>query len=120
MEKTYDKVLFGILFGFYFYFLQQILFFLRFGTFNQQTSSLDISLVLVGAISVWMLMYLRSKFQSPDDRRKLWAAFGLSAIAAVFTSLMGGLLGFIGILIFGLAPFVVVLGLTNILLSRSK
>ena len=103
------------IYGLYLYILQQILFFFRFGKLNTDFNRLDFYLIVVGIASIFLYSYFVRKSESVRRKRALQIAFVIAVPFSVFGSLMGGLLGGVGILIFGLVPFLVILLLTHLL-----
>lgn len=105
-NKTMNRYLaypWSLLFGFYYYVLFQFIYLLRFGSFNTRVSYLDAFLVAVGIISVLIFMFFAKKLIR--KRGLLLIPFVLAVPFSAFGALGGGLLGFLGILIFGLVPF---------------
>lgn len=110
----------GALYGLYFYALQQGIYLVRFKELNTQVNMLDLYLVVVGILSVWLFMFFRSKMHSKKARIALFVAFILAVPIASVGALLGGLLGPIGILAYGLIPFAVLMTIVFILFGKSR
>lgn len=120
--NSFEKYLaypWALLYGIDYYLLFQIVNFVRFDRFNWSFSILEFMLYVVGVASVLLTLFLYKKLEG-----KLGALIGLYLLATPFSyigALMGGLIGAPGILIFGMVPYVVVLGVGFfILLSHKK
>lgn len=112
-------VLESLILGFYFYLAQQLIFLVRFGKFNSIVGSLDIFLYAVGVISSWLVIYL-IRGKSRQERNALLIAFVIAQPIAFVGALMGGLIGGLGIVVFGLAPTLLALLVTNSALKKRK
>lgn len=99
----------ALAYGAYFYVLFQLVYLVRFGSFNMDVNVFDMSLYGVGVVSVLILLYFAHKLTR--GRGYLLFPFVLAAGASVVTTLGGGLLGFVGAVLFGLIPFAVILPL---------
>ena len=95
----------AFLYGFYFYLLFQAMFVYRFGHLNISFGVLDAFIVLVGILSVLLLFYFLKKL--PRGRRWLLAVFFVTVPFAYIGALGGGLLGALGLVVFGMVPFLV-------------
>lgn len=103
------------------YLLHQLLFLSRFGRLNPQLTLTDLGLFIVSAIAVWFFVRTLTQLSSTRSRTALSTAFVISLLLSVITSLAGGLLGIIGVIIFGLLPFGIILVPTTwILRKRGK
>lgn len=97
----------SFVYGLYFYLLFQAMFYLRLGHLNLSFEALDIVLWVVGVASVALAVYFSKKLER--GRVLLWIPFLLALPFSYVGALGGGLLGAVGILIFGLVPFIVTL-----------
>ena len=105
--SNYFSYPWAVLYGLYFYILFQGMYVWRFGSINTHMSILTLYLVLVGIISVLMLMFFMQRLA--HKKALMFVPFLLTLPFAYVGALGGGLLGAIGILFFGLAPFVIAL-----------
>lgn len=105
--KNYFSYPWALLYGLYFYLLFQGMYAWRFGHLNTDVSLLGISIIVVGMVSVFLLLF----FMRHLARRKflLLVPFLLALPFAYVGALGGGLLGVLGILIFGITPFLIAL-----------
>lgn len=103
-------------YGLYFYAIFQMMFFLRFGTFNTTVHILDLALLLIGAASVALCMYYSNKL--PQRKNALIFPFLITTPFAYVGALGGGLLGFPGALILGTLPFLIILPLSYSIISK--
>lgn len=108
----------ALAYGVYFYVLFQLVFFVRFGSLNTAPNIFDISLYIVGVLSVAMFLHFSGKLS--HNSGYLWIPFVLAVCASVITTLGGGLLGFLGAVIFGLIPFALFLPLGYWIIARFK
>ena len=97
----------AIAYGLYYYALFQLLFLLRFGTLNFTFTLADLGLWAVGIGSVWMGAYFCNKLRR--GKAFLVIPFLVAIPFSVVGTLGGGLLGMLGILLFGLIPFAALL-----------
>ena len=97
----------AFVYGLYFYVLFQVMYLVRFGSFNLSVSTTDLGLVIVGIGSVLMLMYTTRKLA--HGKRLLLISFFLALPIAYVGALSGGLIGLPGVIIYGLTPFVIFL-----------
>jgi len=95
--------------GLYYYVLFQIIFLARFGSLNLSFNALDISLIVLGVLSVVLLVYFANKLSA--RKGLLFIPFVIALPFSVIGALAGGLFGFIGIIAFGIVPFVIALPL---------
>jgi len=114
--SNYTSYPWAVLYGFYFYIIFQIVFLLRFGSINMNVSVLDAFLVLNGILSVLMLMWFANKL--PRKKGFLFIPFGIALPFSMIGALGGGLLGWIGILIGGLVPFVIAIPIGYFLIKK--
>jgi len=116
---TFKSGLLTVVYGLYFYVLHQLVYLIRFGSLNTNFNLLDLLLIVVGILSVLLYVYFAKE---SDTKRKvaLRVAFVLAIPFASIGSLMGGLLGALGILIYGLIPFVVFLLVAHLLFRRTS
>jgi len=108
-----------ILYGSYMYIIYQLTFLVRFGRFLSTTESLILNHFgpyLLGAISVLLLRSYLKKYS--DARKHLYISFAIAIPFSFTFSLGGGLLGFPGIITFGLAPFFIALATGSFLARR--
>jgi len=115
--KNYTSYPWAILFGLYFYLLFQVMFLLRFGSLNLTFNVLDLVIILVGIFSVALLFFCMRKL--PAKQSWMILPFLLAVPLAYIGALGGGLLGAIGILIFGLVPFFVFLPIGYLIIKQS-
>lgn len=108
----------SLLFGLYMYLLFQLMFILRFGRINTDVNSLDLYILVVGIASVLMLMYFARKLTA--RRVFLCIPFLIALPFSYIGALGGGLLGGVGVLIFGLVPFAIALPVGYWLINRSN
>jgi len=108
MSKLYSYP-WAILYGLYFYVLFQIVFFVQFGQFNRNLGLIDLFVVLDGILSVLLLQYLARKL--PTRRGFLIIPFLIALPFAYIGALGGGLLGAVGVVVMGMLPFIVFLGI---------
>ena len=104
--------------GLYLYALHQIVFLVRFGGLNTRFSVLDLFLIVVGILSILLYIYF-ARGSSAKRKIALRAAFMLSIPFSFAGTLAGGLLGGLGIFIYGLIPCVVCLSITHLLFKRT-
>ena len=104
---NYTSYPWALLWGFYYYLVFQLIFLVRFGSLNISFSSIDRALPVIGILSVVLLMYFADKLQR--GKGLLFIPFLIALPFSVFGALGGGLLGAVGMLIFGLVPFVIAL-----------
>ncbi|MCA9388942.1 hypothetical protein KC644_04290 [Candidatus Berkelbacteria bacterium] len=105
--------------GFYFYFVQQLIFLIRFGRFNSIVNQLDLSLYIIGAVAIFTLL----KLLSGKNKRQQAVLLGVFIVAqplAIIGALAGGQLGLIPIIIFGLAPILALLLIANLIVKKLK
>ena len=95
--------------GLYYYVLFQLIFLARFGALNLSFNALDISLIVLGVLSVVLLVYFANKLSA--RKGLLFIPFVIALPFSVIGALAGGLFGFIGIIAFGIVPFVIALPL---------
>lgn len=108
---------FSILYGLYFYLLFHIVFVIRFGRINPAVSHLDLGIIVVGVLSSLALLFYVRKL--PEGKRLLMLIpFAIAVPLAYLTTLMGGLLGLPGIMIFGVVPFVIALPIGHWMITR--
>ena len=108
-----------LLLGLYFYPLQQPIFLLRFGRLNDSSGLLDIGgPTIVGICSVAMLKYFLGKARTRIQKKIILACFFAAVPFALIGSMAGGLLGFIGIIIYGLMPFALFLGAGHLISAK--
>ena len=104
--------LYAVLLGLLYYPLQQLIFFWRFGRFNTIFSVNDLLLPLVGIFAFLLLFSFLKRTEQKNGRMLLWILFILLAIPlSLIGSVGGGLLGPLGIVIFGLVPVLIVLAI---------
>ena len=101
-----------IICGWYYYFLQQLIFLLRFKRFKLPFESLDVSLFAIGIVSIWLLLFFLKRSQ--QNKRKLIIYFFIAMPCSLFLSIFGGLFGPIGVLVTGIAPFAIALGYADV------
>lgn len=95
--------------GFYYYIIFQLVYFARFGALNTTWSFADVFLPVVGVVSLLMFIFFAKRI---GRRRELFFIPFLIALPfSVLGALGGGLLGFLGVLIFGILPFFIILPL---------
>lgn len=96
--------------GLLYYPLQQLIFYVRFGRFNATFHPMDLLLEVVGVLAFLMLSYTLSTTKQSSARTLLWVLFLLVAVPlSLIGSVGGGLLGPLGIVVFGLVPVLLVL-----------
>lgn len=115
----------AIVYGLYMYLLYQAIAFLRFREFigscpecNFGTMD-EISFLLfnhgspyiIGVLSVLLLYYFAKKYNV--EPKKLLRNFIIAIPFSFVFSLMGGLLGYSGLLVFGVLPFIITLSLVK-------
>lgn len=115
--RNYFSYPWAVLYGLYFYVIFQGIYFWRFGSINIDVNLLDLYVIIVGIVSVFMLMYTAKRLSS--GRGSLFVAFLIAIPFAYIGALGGGLLGATGILLFGLIPFGIALGIAYWLLKDS-
>jgi len=99
----------ALVFGFYYYIIFQLVYLARFGDLNLSWNFVDVFLPAVGIISVAMFIYFAKKI--PERRGLFFIPFFIALPLSMLGALGGGLLGPLGVLIFGLLPFAVLLPL---------
>lgn len=99
----------ALIYGLYFYVLFQAVFFVRFGTINTAMSTLDLSIIAVGILSVLLLMFFMRKLGR--EGKFMLIPFVVAIPFAYVGALGGGLLGHIGILVYGAVPFIAILSI---------
>jgi hypothetical protein len=100
------KALLSIILGGYVYIIAQVVFFLRFNRFNDDFAVTDLSIYLVGLISVYLHLTLLDFVTKKDI---IWTnlLFILASSLSLPLIFFSGLVfGFLGIFIIGLIPFV--------------
>ncbi len=97
----------AFLYGFYFYLLFQIVYIVRFGHVNTVFSFSDTALYAVGLASVLLCQYLAREL--PRARGFMIIPFLVGLPFGFVGALGGGLLGWLGVFIFGFVPFAVAL-----------
>jgi len=116
--KNYFSYPWSILYGLYMYVIFHILFLVRFGRINVEVNSSDIFIVLVGIFSVVLLMYFGNKVG--DKKKLLLIPFVIAIPFSYMGALGGGLLGPIGMLVFGILPFLITLPIGYVFLKKGK
>lgn len=114
--STHLSYTWSLVYGLYFYLLFQVMFYLRLGRLNLTFESLDIMLWVVGVASVALTVYFAKKLER--GRAFLWIPFLLALPFSYVGALGGGLLGAVGIIVFGLVPFVIALPIGYLLIRR--
>lgn len=110
MQYSYAYTLLGSLF----YVLQHALFYLRFGYVNTNVQWIDAALVLAGILATAFFLFVLNNTLHKGARIALWVVFVLLGIPLVVVgSIMGGLLGPAGIVLWGVLPLMLVLGLAR-------
>jgi hypothetical protein len=85
---------------------QILTFYVRFGRWNTDSTFTDYLLFfLAGAIGGGILTYFLNRQSTPKQRRAVLIAFLLASPLALILMLAGGLLGWIGILLFPQIPW---------------
>ena len=107
-----------LILGLYPYLLFQLIALLGSGKIILFSSYLDLFLVVVGILSVVALFYFLNKF--PKSQRTTLISFFAAVPFSLFLMLLGGLLCWLGILIYGLFPFVVALFISYLISRKSK
>lgn len=101
---------YAVALGLLYYPLQQALFYLRFQRFNTSFYPIDLALIIVGACAFLMLFRVLRKTEHQKEQLLQWFLFLVFGIpCSVIGSIGGGMLGYPGVLIFGLAPVAIVL-----------
>lgn len=108
-----------VVYGLYLYVLHQIVFFVRFGALNTTLSISDLFLIGVGILSILLYVYF-ARNSHTTRKNALRAAFVLSIPFSFFGTLAGGLLGNVGILIYGLIPSIVCLWGAHLLFKHTQ
>jgi len=114
--KNYFSYPWAILYGLYFYLIFHVLFLFRFGRFNTDMSVVDLFIVLVGIMSVLLLMYFAKKVG--EKKKLLFIPFVIAIPFSYIGALGGGLLGPVGVLVFGMIPFLITLPIGYALLKK--
>ena len=104
-------------YGIYMYLLFHLTYWARFGRINTSFSYMDLFIVLVGVLSVWIFIFFSKRLKK--RRMWLWAPFILAVPFGYLGSLGGGLIGPLGILIFGLIPFGLLIPIGYWLIKKS-
>lgn len=99
----------ALVFGLYYYVIFQLIYLARFGSLNLNWSMVDVSLPIVGIVSTVLFVYFAKRI--PRRRGLFFIPFLTALSLSVFGALGGGLLGPVGVLIFGLVPFALFLPL---------
>jgi len=99
----------AILFGLYMYIAFQVMYLIRFGSLNMEVQFIDLSILVVGILSVMIYVYFARKLTT--KRRLLFVAFLIAVPFGYIGALGGGLLGFIGTIVFGIVPFAILIPL---------
>jgi len=90
---------------------QVMIFYLRFGRWNTDTSVTDyVLLFLAGALGGCILVFFLNRQTSTEQRRAMLIAFILASPVALLMMIMGGLLGWIGVLIYPQIPWALFAG----------
>jgi hypothetical protein len=85
---------------------QVSIFYIRFGRWNTDTSLTDyLLLFLAGALGGGILVFFLNRQTSTVQRRAVLIAFLLASPVALLMMIMGGLLGWIGVLIYPQIPW---------------
>ena len=105
--KNYFTYPWAILYGFYLYIIFHALFLFRFGRINTSVSVNDLFILLVGILSVVLLMYFGNKIG--EKRQLLFIPFVIAVPFSYVGVLGGGLLGPVGMVLFGMIPFLITL-----------
>lgn len=109
MNKHYFHYLLAFVYGIYFFLLQEVIFFIRFGRFNTNLSWEDASLYVIGVASMLLVFYFLHKLKTQSSKRLLILSFCIAVALSLITSLFGGLLGVYGSIAYGIAPFIIIL-----------
>jgi len=116
--KNYSSYPWAVLYGLYFYLIFHVLFLFRFGRVNTSVNINDMFIVLVGILSVLLLMYFGNKIEK--KRKILFIPFVIAVPFSYIGALGGGLLGPVGILLFGIIPFLITLPIGYVFLRRRE
>lgn len=85
---------------------QMVIFYVRFGRWNTDSALLDFLLLFAaGAIGGWILIFFLNRQTSTAARLIVLAAFLIATPIAFFFMIGGGLLGWIGVLVFPQIPW---------------
>lgn len=116
--KNYSSYPWAVLYGFYLYLIFQTVFLFRFGRINTDVNILDLFIVLVGVLSVALFMYFGNKVG--DKRKWLFIPFVIAVPFSYIGMLGGGLLGPVGILLYGMIPFLITLPIGYVFLKKKS
>jgi len=101
-----------------FYLVQHVIFFTRFGSINTQFNILDAVMVLAGFLVFRIAFCFLNRLETKSQRMWLWVAIVIMLPVAFMGALMGGLLGWIGIILYATIPFTIVVSLTYFLVKQ--
>lgn len=104
-----------LLLGVYMYVVFQVVFFLQFGSFNFGFDVIDLGIYIVGLVSVLVAQFFMRKL--PRKKLLMLIPFVIALPFGYIGSLGGGLLGIIGMVIFGTIPFLVILPIGYVILK---
>lgn len=104
MKKV--SLLWAIVVGLLTLLAQIVTFYARFGRWNTDSTFVDYLLFFVaGMLGGWILMYFLNRQASAAARRAVLIAFLLASPVALLMMVLGGLIGWIGVLIYPQIPW---------------
>lgn len=113
--KTLTQYPWALVYGLYMYVVFQLMFFAQFGIFNLTVNIIDLGIYIVGVVSVLLTQFFMQKLQ--HKQLLMLIPFLVALPFGYFGALGGGLLGIVGMVIFGLIPFVVIVPLGYLVLK---
>src|SRR5688500_8355185 len=110
MDKK-PSFLWALAVGLLFPVLQVVIFFMRFGRFDSEAPLTDYLLFFLGGALIGAgLIYFLRRSETRGTVRAVIIAFIISVPLALFGMVVGGLMGVVGVLLFGVSPSVFITG----------